>query len=348
MSDMVPLSISYVRAEAPAAELDARREHLLGCVSFARDVPQEGLGALPVVRVNTPLLGQSENVFELWCAGQPVSFGQRGGVRYSFNGDLLFGVVTLLESDFAAECAGVGSASPLQRGTKQAFQDIFGLLDELDYPYILRIWNYFPAINQESYGLERYRQFNIGRQVGFAACGRSLTDNIPAACALGTVGGQLAIYFIAGRNKPIVIENPRQISAYHYPLDYGPRSPTFSRASLGRMAGQEVLFISGTASIIGHRSVHIGDVVAQTRETLVNIDAVVEAANRLSENASYDLASLSYKVYVRRTEDVGGVHSELQRILGSNVRAIYLHADICRQDLLVEIEATAGIPLETP
>jgi chorismate lyase / 3-hydroxybenzoate synthase len=46
-------------------------------------------------------------------------------------------------------------------------------------------------------------------------------------------------------------------------------------------------------------------------------------------------------VYVRRPADLPIIQQELASRLGPLARAIYLQADICRQDLLVEIEATA-------
>lgn len=349
MSRTYPLSVFYLGSAQSERQLLKWRERTLACVTFANGFPQDEWLSAPVVQVNTPMIGAEEELLELWCAGQAVSSGRFGRGQYSFNSELLFGSVMLPESDFSERGneSDDGCVSPLQRATKHAFQDIFRLLDKLNYPHLLRIWNYFPAINVENYNLERYRQFNIGRQQAFVACGRSLTEDIPAACALGTVGEQLIIYFIAVQKKPIAIENPRQVSAYHYPADYGPSEPIFSRASLGRVGEQEVLFISGTASIIGHRSMHVGDVVAQTKEILVNIDAVVNEANCVAAKVHYDLESLSYKVYLRRQEDLNAVHNVLLQEIGSNVQVIYLEADICRQDLLVEIEAIAGIPLQT-
>jgi chorismate lyase / 3-hydroxybenzoate synthase len=345
MSRMYPLSISILSAAGLGLQSAAWREHTLAYVSFTGDSLRDETPGAPLVRVNTPVLGQAEGFLEVWRSAATVAAGQWGAVRYAYNSDSLFGCLVLSESDFA-EAAEGEAPSPLQRATQHAFREIFGVLEELNYPNLLRIWSYFPAINEESHGLERYRQFNIGRQEGFVAHGRSLTENIPAACALGTVNGGLTIYFIAGRNKPVAIENPRQVSSYHYPPDYGPRSPTFSRATLGRVGGQEVLFVSGTSSIVGYRSVHVGDVAAQTAETLVNIESVVGEANRNASRARFDLASLSYKVYVRRPEDVGVIKDELLRAVGPRLQAIYLQADICRRDLLVEIEAIAGIPTE--
>src|SRR5262249_5729347 len=103
------------------------------------------------------------------------------------------------------------------------------------------------------------------------------------------------------------------------------------------------LFISGTASIVGHRTVHPGDVAAQTRETLTNIEALLDEANRVSEplrtHGRFGLETLACKVYVRNSADLPVVQSQLEPVLGAEAHLVYLQADICRPDLLVEIEA---------
>ncbi|HET9113003.1 MAG TPA: hypothetical protein VFN66_03935, partial [Burkholderiales bacterium] len=231
-------------------------------------------------------------------------------------------------------------AMPLLEATESAYRQIGTLLDSSNYPHVVRFWNYMADINAETCELERYRQFNIGRQTALEARSRNVADHAPAACALGTASGKLSIAFLAGRKAPIAIENPRQISAYAYPVIYGPRSPSFSRAGLATLEGQEWLFISGTASIVGHASVHAGDVAAQTRETLTNIGAVLEQANRQARQGQFHLSGLRYKIYLRRSGDLEIVRAEFDAITGG-AEAVYLHADICRKELLIEIEATA-------
>ena len=112
-----------------------------------------------------------------------------------------------------------------------------------------------------------------------------------------------------------------------------------------RLRQDEVLFVSGTASIVGHATLHPGDVVAQTRETMANIEAVLAEANRLASQPGFDLASLYYKVSVRHPADLAQIRTELERIVGTTPNAVYLQADVCRQELLLEIEATAAHPL---
>jgi enamine deaminase RidA (YjgF/YER057c/UK114 family) len=191
--------------------------------------------------------------------------------------------------------------------------------------------------------VERYRLFNLGRQRAFIAARRSAFEGAPAACALGTRGGPLTVHFLAGRSPTRPVENPRQVSAYHYPRGYGPRSPTFSRAALADLgAHREGLFISGTASIVGHESRHAGDVRRQTVETLANIAAVLQASAAVSR-ARHVAEALDYTVYVRRAADLAAVQAVIEGHFGAASqavqRAIYLRADICRPDLLVEIEA---------
>lgn len=148
------------------------------------------------------------------------------------------------------------------------------------------------------------------------------------------------------REPALRIENPRQVSAFAYPSQYGPRSPTFTRAALLRQAVGEMLLISGTASIVGHQTLHIGDVVAQTRESLANIGVLLEQAKQAGSQAAFKLQDLLYRVYIRHAADYPPVRAELERQV-PGIRAVYVQADICRQDLLVEIEGL-GTVTNTP
>ncbi|KWF26198.1 endoribonuclease L-PSP [Burkholderia pseudomultivorans] len=315
---------------------------------------------LPRAPVRMTLLGsaaaQGGAVYEIWqCNARDLRSARRGPVhyRYSEAAGLVFGSIVVHEADAAA-----GDGTPLERATCDAYRALFDVLDTLGIPHPLRIWNTVPAINAEQFGIERYRQFNIGRQRAFDACRRALTGGVPAACALGSVepvagdaapDAPLAIHFLASRTPADPVENPRQVSAYHYPAQYGPRAPTFARAAAWPDAPDApVLFVSGTASIVGHRTVHAGDVVAQTRETIANLVAVLEQAARQG-HGRFTLADLNYRVYVRDAGD-GAALAAIERVLrdaaGPDAHALFVHADVCRDDLLVEIEAGAGYATE--
>ena len=279
-----------------------------------------------------PIL-DGEPACEFWLGDGGTAAAHKGGIRYRHSENLLFGVIELNETDTAP--------TPLQQATESAYREIFALLDEVGFPFVYRFWNYMADINAVSHGLERYRQFNLGRQDAFLACGRDVAGELPSACALGTAKGPLQIAFLAGSTASLAIENPRQVNAYAYPEDYGPRSPTFSRASLLRLPESDVLFISGTASIVGHRTRHLGDVLGQARETLANIEAVMLEANQVMDHRWFDPSQLFYRAYVRHSADIGVIRDELRRLTGNQANAIFLQADICREDLLLEIETTA-------
>jgi len=293
-----------------------------------------GAAELPLLAVDMILPPGEEATCEVWHSAELLQSGRHGPIRYRQSETLLFGCMSL--DEVAAD-----ARPPLQATTEAAYASIFELLESRGY-HALRFWNYFPAINQESHDKERYRQFNIGRQDAFLAHGRSVIGNVPAACALGSAGGGLHIAFLAARANVISVENPRQVSAYHYPSQYGPRSPTFARAGLVKLGGRDMLFISGTASIVGHQSLHDGDVAAQTRECLQNIAAIVAEAKRQAPSADFRLDALTYKVYVRHPEDMTTVRREMAQFIGTPVSVVFLQADVCRADLLVEIEASGG------
>ena len=326
------------------------KSSVLGALCFSMDVGESQMQAdmdIPCLHVPRQRLDGGDSFCEVWRGSAALTQGRCGAIHYRHDADVLFGVIVLPETMEAD-----AGKTPLQQATESAYRQVFALLDTLHYPYLFRFWNYIADINTHSFGLERYRQFNLGRQDAFLAHGRDVVGNVPAACALGFnqgafAPGPLTTAFLAGRVAPLNIENPRQISAYQYPQQYGPRSPTFSRASLVRLGRDEVLFVSGTASSVGHATLHPSDVVAQTRETMNNIAAALDEANRMARQPSFDLASLYYKVYVRHPADLALIRNELERIVGATFNAVNLQADVCRQDLLLEIEATAGHPLLT-
>lgn len=337
----VGLRLDYLSAaeypSAPWAEV-------LGVATFSGPPgTAAGSAGIPVAEVNTPLLPGSASVYEVWRAGEPAESGSHNRVRFRRSEHLLFGCIALAES----EIAGAPGAPPaLHVATVEVYREICATLDALGYPHLLRVWNYLPDINRDLDGTERYRLFNRARQDALSGCGRAISGSVPAASALGAASGSpLVVYFLAGRTAPTFIENPRQTSAYRYPRQYGSHRPVFSRATLLRLGGGLTLFISGTASIVGHRSIHVGDTAAQTRETLTNIAALIGEANRVEAAAHFSLNSLALKVYVRRPADVPVIRAQLAAVPESPARVIYLQADICRQDLLVEIEATGTCPL---
>lgn len=258
---------------------------------------------------------------ELWHAGERVERGVEGSIRWAADEEVLFGAVELPG----------GGAAELEAATAFAYRELLAACGRLGYPHLLRTWNVVPAINRVDDGLERYRRFCRGRAEAFEAhYGRFFQPLLPASSGVGGPEGELFVWFVAGRERGIPRENPRQVSAYSYPPSYGPRSPSFARATRCPERLGSALFLSGTASIVGHQSVHHGDVMRQLEETLVNLDQLLGGQ-----------PPRALKIYLRHAADTPAVQAAVEQWRGRSVPALYLQADICREELLVEIEGLA-------
>jgi chorismate lyase/3-hydroxybenzoate synthase len=337
------LQLDYVSSDELTSQSASWWRTVLGVVGFEKPPPLD-LAQVPVTASMTPSLGDTDNLCEVWrvAGGQDVELSagslQQGRVHYRYCEELLFGSITVDEERLDGK--GCNSSAALLRATTTAYQEIFGVLKETRHRHLIRVWNYLPEINRATDGDERYRHFNSARQTAFRNSGRSTVGTVPAASALGSpAGSPISIYFLASRRPPKMIENPRQTSAYYYPPKFGTYSPTFSRACVLSESAGTNLFVSGTASIVGYETIHPGDVAAQTRETLANIDALLDEANRVV-GSHYSLDRLKFKVYVRRASDLAAIESALSASLHAWTSIVYLQADVCREDLLVEIEAT--------
>jgi chorismate lyase/3-hydroxybenzoate synthase len=228
----------------------------------------------------------------------------------------------------------------LAEATGEAYLSLLGRARELGYPWLLRTWHFVPDINRGSGDGERYRQFCLGRDRALAESGFRQGE-LGAATAVGSQGRDLRIHCLMGRAPGEPIENPRQVAAYRYPRVHGPRPPAFARAvALPLTGGDCAVMISGTASIVGHETMHPGDTPAQLEETIANLESLLgEAARRLERPrlAQFDGNSL-LRIYVRRSADWANVWPRLRRAW-PNARLTGLQADICRRELMVEIEA---------
>ena len=152
---------------------------------------------------------------------------------------------------------------------------------------------------------------------------------------------------LATDRKDIVavpLENPRQTSAFDYAEHYSPKTPKFSRGMALSCGNYATIFVSGTASITNSETRHVGDAVAQTHETLDNIAALISEENLCHHGLPGLGASLEglglVRVYIKREEDYANIRAACEKRLGE-LPTIYAMADVCRPELLVEIEGIA-------
>jgi len=227
----------------------------------------------------------------------------------------------------------------------------------LRFDNVIRTWFYLGGITAREGPQQRYRELNRARTDfyrnlkfgdGLTPCGGK-KPVFPASTGIGARGDDLAISCIAIRaNRPDVVliplENPRQTAACDYGVKYGSASPKFSRA-MALFCGRDAsILISGTASITGSATRHDQDAVAQIQESLDNIEALISEANLARHGLpgfGATLDDLAYvRVYLKRPEDYKQVRQVCDERLGK-LPAIYALADICRPELLVEIEGMA-------
>jgi chorismate lyase/3-hydroxybenzoate synthase len=320
------LRMSYVPAADWTRRLSTSVDTPLAVVSFGAPVPSTV--SCPVITLDLPQLSGPSHL-EVWTSDQPVAVHQTNGFSAAMSGEMLAATLHV------AEEPGVG----LQPTTERAYLRLLHHLRELGYPYLWRIWNYFPGINEDEQGLERYRQFCIGRHQALSDSLHGFPDSLPAGTAVGTRSGPLQLFVLAGTHPAVHLGNPRQIHAYEYPQSYGPCSPSFARATLLQSDLVTQLCISGTASVVGHESRHIGKPAAQALETVENLRALIAHAGELTSSLS-SLQSLHryYKVYVRHPEQLAMIQHALNIPFFASSQVIYLQGDLCRRQLLVEIE----------
>lgn len=278
----------------------------------------------PLWAVNTSVVG------ELWLGSAPLRHGWQGNLGYAGNEQMLMVQLHLPEaalSDFeGAVCA--------------VYQRLLQFTAAAGHPHLLRVWNYLSSINDGDGDAERYRRFCAGRYRALAQM-PGFELGLPAASAIGSRAGDgLRVFALAGPAPGLQVENPQQVSAFRYPRDYGERSPSFSRATLAPWRDGAQLLVSGTASILGHATVHAGDAAAQLRQALDNLEAVRDQALRthLPALPPAQLPLASALVYLRHADDLPALQPLLARRLGG-VPLRVLAGDICRRDLLVEVEA---------
>jgi enamine deaminase RidA (YjgF/YER057c/UK114 family) len=173
---------------------------------------------------------------------------------------------------------------------------------------------------------------------------------LPASTGIGMEGRGVTVAALAVATErddilAVPLENPRQVAACDYEAVYSPKPPRFSRAMALCCGPQAIHFISGTASITRSESRHQDDAAQQTAETLNNIEALIGEANLSRHGLPGFGTSLdglaSARVYVKRRADYPRIASVCRERLGE-LPIVYVLADVCRPELLVEIEAVAA------
>ena len=257
-------------------------------------------------------------------------------------------------------CAGISSRPG------SAYQQTMAVLQRMDqalvqagsdFGHVVRTWFCLGGITDLDEGKQRYMELNRARsdyydKVRFC-CSLpvpSIPHGIyPASTGIGMSGTGLVASCLSLQTKRkdaflLPLENPLQTPAYAYPPKYSAKSPKFARAKALVLGNYVTTWISGTASVMHSESRYCGDLDHQTEQTIDNIERLIAPENFSFHGIKGAGATLQdvakIRVYLRRAEDFAACRAICERRFGP-VPAIYAIADICRPELLVEIEGVA-------
>ncbi len=245
--------------------------------------------------------------------------------------------------------------------SKSAFAELDAELQKQNFQVeqLLRTWLYQGHLVLPEGDTQRYKELNRARTDFFES--RNFLAPLlpkhyqgpivyPASTGIGADDVDLSVGGIALTTQrkdvfAVPLENPNQTPAFDYGAVYSPQSPKFSRAMLLKSGEAVRIFVSGTAGITDSESRYDDDPEMQTRLTLENIEALVSGSNMRRhgidgfETGLSDFLSL--RVYIKRPADAEAVRA-LCEARCPNVPILYTVADVCRPELLVEIEGIAA------
>jgi enamine deaminase RidA (YjgF/YER057c/UK114 family) len=201
----------------------------------------------------------------------------------------------------------------------------------MEFHHVVRTWLYLARL------LEWYDEFNGVRTAFFRERG-VFERMVPASTGIGAtnpsgsalIGDAIAIRPKTGRIRIEPVASPMQCPATAY------RS-SFSRAAEVARPGLRELYISGTASIDEHgRTAHVGDPVAQIELTM-QVAGEILAARGLTWNDTVQGIA-----YFKDMDHLAHYRAYCARHGLADLPVACLHADVCRDELLFEIEVLAA------
>ncbi len=228
--------------------------------------------------------------------------------------------------------------------TIDAYAQVRDAVDRSPHTHIVRMWNYLPGIHDPlEADCDRYMFFNAGR---FAAVckwfggAERIAQDIPAASGIGHDGDDLVVHALAISERGKAVENPQQVSAFRYSRRYGPIPPCFARATRVNADPLPLLLIAGTAAIT-----HIGDLDAQLNLTLQNLRILVREGGWRGTPPKDDPIDCmrQVRIYVARANDALAVAEACRHAFDDSASLEIIRADLCRANLLVEIEGVARL-----
>ena len=298
---------------------------------------------------------ESETAIEVWIleyVENETIFTFRCNVQSSFLRIDTTNFSCLISNQFSAK----------QNNFQENGQETFKLLDAIlceqgfEYKEIVRQWNYIENITMldtvTEKTLQNYQIFNDLRTIHYEKS--DFSNGYPSATGIGIANGGCCVEVIALKEKNgntvFPITNSLQVDAHNYSENVlvgnaiaeikKVSTPKFERGKSIQLNGNGLIFISGTASIVGEQTVFQDYVTKQTFTTIQNIEHLISVNNLIKNKISVasEPKLISYRVYLKNESDYPEVKSLCDAHFGEK-NAIFVKADICRANLLVEIEA---------
>jgi len=295
--------------------------------------------------------------FELHLLNDPVvaleraSYGDSVYVRAHSSGKLQGIFISGIQCDYTA-------------GVEAAYEKVYSIMDEilssegLNFSNVVRQWNYIERILQEVKveGLTR-QHYQIFNDIRSKYYGRAeFNAGYPAATGIGCIAGGVTLSFYAIPDSPgtviIPVDNPQQEPAFCYPDQVlvgeasvsfkSKTTPKFVRAKHIETVSGHITFISGTAAIRKEKTVAPDCVKTQLQVTLENIETLISLDN-LKKSGVVELRQeriAYYRAYLKDNSNMEEIVHKCEELL-PGIPNLFLISDICRKDLLIEIEAYA-------
>jgi len=227
----------------------------------------------------------------------------------------------------------------------------------MNFSHVFRQWNYIEEIIRQiqtvSGNRQHYQVFNDVRARYYDKY--EFRNGYPAATGIGTYAGGISISFYAMTGKDVVVlpvENPMQASAYEYSdqvlvgketFKGNPKStPRFVRAKYVMTPLGSQIFISGSAAVRGEETT--GAMGAAQAEIIVeNLKQLLSKENLENSGVknTVGVPDIKYlRIYLKNT----GIKDEVNKVCSEafpGIQSLFVYSDICRDELLVEIEGAA-------
>lgn len=307
-------------------------------IYYSDTLPATSFVNLPPINgdsISIELIALSGENVDIDRVDENITIVETGGIKWSF-------------------IAGVEPDEDIKDTYKQAlncWEKMNEILEEngFNFKQVIRTWIYEFDIFKDEEGGQRYQKLNKAREDFFKRVGLVKDDSIeqekfPASTGIGMSSGNFIMECIAlttdRKDVSIIpLENPEQVSAFRYTervLGAGAPRPLFSRGMAIQIRNKKKILVSGTASILKEDTEH--DIIVQQTDT--TIDNVLRV---LGQGGAGVKDIIQLRVYVKDVKNYEYVKTIEKRF--PSVPCLYLLADVCREDLLVEIEAEAYVSL---